>query len=57
MDRAATEVETELLDLSEATLADLEAHRGFAAATERLLAEVEAPPMLGGNTSDTGNDC
>ncbi|MEU4893940.1 hypothetical protein AB0B12_15870 [Streptomyces sp. NPDC044780] len=51
MERVATEVETELLDLSGATLADLERHEGLSAVTERLLDVVQFPPTVNGNSS------
>ncbi|MBO3678017.1 hypothetical protein [Streptomyces sp. NEAU-YJ-81] len=54
MERVATEVETELLDLSGATLEDLERHEGLSAVTERLLDIVQFPPTVGGNSSASG---
>lgn len=56
MERVATEVETELLDLSGATLEDLERHEGLSAVTERLLDIVQFPPTVAGNSSAT-NQC
>ncbi|GAA0917910.1 MULTISPECIES: hypothetical protein [Streptomyces violaceusniger group] len=53
MERVATEVETELLDLSGATLEDLERHEGLSAVTERLLDIVQCPPTVGGNSSSS----
>ncbi|WP_262701221.1 MULTISPECIES: hypothetical protein [Streptomyces] len=55
MERVATEVETELLDLSGATLEDLERHQGLSAVTERLLDIVQYPPTVGGNSSSSEN--
>jgi hypothetical protein len=57
MERAATEVETELLDLSGATLEDLDAcDDAFLLAARRLLDIVQAPPTVA-NASSTGNGC
>ncbi|MFE2442025.1 hypothetical protein ACPEIC_00940 [Stenotrophomonas sp. NPDC087984] len=56
MERVATEVETELLDLSGATLEDLERHKGLSAVTERLLDIVQYPPTVSGNSS-TSEGC
>lgn len=55
MDRVATGVETELPDLSGVALADLEVFASFSAVAESLLDEVEAPPTVGGNASDSGS--
>ncbi|MCQ8188455.1 hypothetical protein [Streptomyces rugosispiralis] len=51
MERVATEVETELLDLSGATLEDLERHEGISAVTERLLDIVQRPPTIANASS------
>ncbi|AEM83367.1 hypothetical protein [Streptomyces violaceusniger] len=56
MERVATEVETELLDLSGATLEDLERHEGVSAVTERLLDIVQRPPTIG-NSSASPDSC
>ncbi|AQW48039.1 MULTISPECIES: hypothetical protein [Streptomyces] len=56
MERVATEVETELLDLSGATLEDLERHEGLSAVTERLLDIVQRPPTIG-NSSVSQDGC
>ncbi|MBU3866117.1 hypothetical protein KN815_19185 [Streptomyces sp. 4503] len=61
MERVATEVETELLDLSGATLEDLERreglrHEGLSAVTERLLDIVQRPPTIG-NSSASQETC
>ncbi|CDR04089.1 hypothetical protein [Streptomyces iranensis] len=55
MERVATEVETELLDLSGATLEDLERYEGLSAVTERLLDIVQRPPTIG--NSSTSEPC
>ncbi|WP_413805616.1 hypothetical protein [Streptomyces sp. OE57] len=55
MERVATEVETELLDLSGATLEDLDRHEGLSAVTERLLDIVQRPPTVGGNSSSSSS--
>ncbi|MFS7872230.1 hypothetical protein ACWELB_11320 [Streptomyces asiaticus] len=55
MERVATEVETELLDLSGATLEDLERYEGLSAVTERLLDIVRCPPTVGGNASTSSS--
>ncbi|MBP8535975.1 hypothetical protein [Streptomyces sp. MK37H] len=57
MERVATEVETELLDLSGATLEDLDRHEGISAVTERLLDIVQRPPTVGGNASSSPDAC
>ncbi|WP_183091226.1 hypothetical protein [Streptomyces radicis] len=46
MDRAASEMETELPDLSAAGLCDLDDGRQFTSVTRRLLELVESPPTL-----------
>ncbi|MGV9851515.1 hypothetical protein ACWDWU_22495 [Streptomyces sp. NPDC003442] len=51
MERVATEVETELLDLSGATLEDLERYEGISAVTERLLDIVRCPPTIANASS------
>ncbi|MFC9225459.1 hypothetical protein [Streptomyces hygroscopicus] len=56
MERVATEVETELLDLSGATLEDLERHEGLSPVTERLLDVVQSPPTIS-NASATNVGC
>ncbi|WP_413104519.1 hypothetical protein [Streptomyces sp. Inha503] len=55
MERVATEVETELLDLSGATLEDLDRYEGLSAVTERLLDLVQRPPTIG--NSSTSEPC
>lgn len=57
MERVATEVETELLDLSGTTLEDLERYEGLSAVTERLLDIVQRPPTVGGNASSSQEVC
>ncbi|MFD8092556.1 hypothetical protein [Streptomyces malaysiensis] len=57
MERVATEVGTELLDLSGTTLEDLERYEGLSAVTEWLLDIVQRPPMVGGNTSQSQESC
>ncbi|MDT3399386.1 hypothetical protein RKE29_22515 [Streptomyces sp. B1866] len=45
MERAATEVETELLDLSAVSLDALDGHPGLAVAVDRLLGIAQSPPL------------
>ncbi|KAK1183670.1 hypothetical protein B7755_039415 [Streptomyces sp. NBS 14/10] len=46
MERAATGVETELVDLSGTTLEELGDSQEFTLATQRLLKLVQSPPTL-----------
>jgi hypothetical protein len=54
MDRAASEIETELPDLSAARLSDLEQWPGFPLAVRRLLDLVESPPTLSNSAEASG---
>jgi hypothetical protein len=56
MERAATEVETELLDLSGMTLEELDGGQDVASEINRLLTRVESPPTLG-NSSAGALEC
>ncbi|WP_199844353.1 hypothetical protein [Streptomyces sp. RTd22] len=56
MERVATEVETELLDLSGATLEDLDRDEGIAAVALRLIDAVRNPATAA-SASDAGQSC
>ena len=56
MERVATEVETELLDLSGATLEDLDRDEGIAAVALRLIGAVRNPATAA-TASNTGQNC
>ncbi|WP_435240744.1 hypothetical protein [Streptomyces cucumeris] len=56
MERVATGVETELLDLSGATLEDLDRGDGFPSVTQRLLDAVQFPPTLV-TAATSGQNC
>jgi hypothetical protein len=56
MERVATEVETELLDLSGATLEDLDRDEEMAAVALRLICAVRNP-ATSANAANTGQNC
>jgi len=56
MERVATEVETELLDLSGATLEDLDRDEGIAAMALCLIGAVRNPATAA-NSAATGTNC
>ncbi|ADI05248.1 hypothetical protein SBI_02127 [Streptomyces bingchenggensis BCW-1] len=56
MERAATGVETELVDLSGTTLEELGESQEFTLATRRLLDLVQSPPTLS-TSSANGPGC
>ncbi|MER7790522.1 hypothetical protein [Streptomyces sp. NPDC097640] len=56
MERAATGVETELVDLSGTTLEELGDGQEFTLATRRLLELVQSPPTLA-NAADNQEGC
>ncbi|GAA2352625.1 hypothetical protein GCM10010246_46660 [Streptomyces cuspidosporus] len=56
MERAATGVETELVDLSETTLEELGDGQEFTLATRRLLERVQSPPTLA-TAAASSSDC
>lgn len=56
MERAATGVETELVDLSGTTLEELGDSQEFTLATQRLLDLVQCPPTLA-NAASSGAGC
>ncbi|MET7761428.1 hypothetical protein ABZS71_05075 [Streptomyces sp. NPDC005393] len=56
MERVAAEVETELLDLSGATLEELDGNQEFALAIQRLLNLVQSPPTRA-TSADTKSGC
>lgn len=56
MERVATEVETELLDLSGATLEDLDRDEGIAVVALRLIDAVQNPATAA-SSSATGQNC
>ncbi|QKV91089.1 hypothetical protein HUT19_04495 [Streptomyces sp. NA02950] len=56
MERASTGVETELLDLSGATLEDLDRDDGLSSVAQRLLDAVQFPPTLV-NAASSGQNC
>ncbi|WP_199830973.1 hypothetical protein [Streptomyces sp. NBRC 110028] len=56
MERVAIEVETELLDLSGATLEDLDRDEGIAAVALRLIGAVRNPATAS-SSSNAGQNC
>ncbi|MFF7651282.1 hypothetical protein ACFZCY_15730 [Streptomyces sp. NPDC007983] len=56
MERVATEVETALLDLSGATLEDLDRDEGIAAVALRLIGAVQNPATAA-NSANAGQNC
>lgn len=56
MERVAAEVETELLDLSGATLEELDGNQEFALAIQRLLNLVQSPPTRA-TSADSKSGC
>ncbi|RNG39129.1 hypothetical protein [Streptomyces botrytidirepellens] len=57
MERVATEVETELLDLSGATLEDLDRDEGTTAVALRLICAVRNPATSASSSDATQQSC